>query len=78
MTTQKQAYGHWGEETASAYLEKNGYTILARNYHTAHGEIDIVASKAAVLIFVDVKTRSSHGFAYPEDSVTRASRPTCF
>ncbi|MGD0751477.1 MAG: YraN family protein [Anaerolineales bacterium] len=71
MTTQKQAMGQWGEETAAAYLEDHGYTILGRNFHTAHGEIDIVASKASLLIFVEVKTRSSHAFAYPEDSVTR-------
>ena len=71
MTMQKQAFGQWGEETAAAYLEAKGYTILARNFHTAHGEIDIVASKAAGLIFIEVKTRSSHTFAYPEDSVTQ-------
>ena len=71
MTTQKQATGLWGEETATRYLENQGYIILARNVHTAHGEIDIVASKEAALIFVEVKTRSSHAFAYPEDSVTR-------
>ena len=46
MTTKKQAFGRWGEDTAAAYLEKHGYTILERNFHTAHGEIDIVASKA--------------------------------
>jgi len=74
MTTQKQVFGQWGEATATAYLEKNGYTILGRNYHTAHGEIDIVASKQAVLIFVEVKTRSSHSFAYPEDSVTKSKQ----
>ena len=71
MTTQKQTFGQWGEETAAAYLEANGYTILGRNFHTAHGEIDIVASKAGVLTFIEVKTRSSHAFAYPEDSVTQ-------
>jgi putative endonuclease len=71
MTTKTQAFGRWGEETAAAYLEAKGYTILARNFHTAHGEIDIVASKAAGLIFIEVKTRSSHTFAYPEDSVTQ-------
>jgi putative endonuclease len=73
MTTKTQAFGRWGEETAAAYLEAKGYTILARNFHTAHGEIDIVASKAAGLIFIEVKTRSSHTFAYPEDSVTQLS-----
>ena len=71
MSTPKQAFGHWGEDTACVYLESHGYTILGRNYHTAHGEIDIVASKAGVLTFVEVKTRSSHSFAYPEDSVTK-------
>jgi putative endonuclease len=70
MTTQKQAVGRWGEEVAARYLESKGYTIFARNVHTAHGEIDIVASKESGLIFIEVKTRSSHAFAYPEDSVT--------
>jgi putative endonuclease len=70
MTTQKQATGRWGEETAVHFLESHGYTILARNLHTAHGEIDIVASKEGGLVFVEVKSRSSHAFAYPEDSVT--------
>jgi putative endonuclease len=70
MTTQKQAIGRWGEEVAARYLESKGYTIFARNVHTAHGEIDIVAEKEAALIFIEVKTRSSHAFAYPEESVT--------
>ena len=54
MTTQKQVFGRWGEQTAATYLEANGYTILERNFHTAHGEIDIIASKAGVLTFVEV------------------------
>jgi putative endonuclease len=62
--------GRWGEETAACYLEEKGYFICSRNVHTAHGEIDIIANKDAGLIFVEVKTRSSHSFAYPEDSVT--------
>jgi len=70
MTTQKQAMGQWGEEIAARYLESKGYIILTRNFHAAHGEIDIVASKESALIFIEVKTRSSHTFAYPEDSVT--------
>ncbi len=74
MTTKTQTFGRWGEATAAAYLENNGYAILERNFHTAHGEIDIIASKAAVLIFVEVKTRSSHAFAYPEDSVTKTKQ----
>jgi putative endonuclease len=71
MTGKTQATGQWGEEIATRYLNSQGYAILARNFHTAHGEIDIVASKETEIIFVEVKTRSSHAFAYPEDSVTR-------
>ena len=71
MSRQTQATGQWGEETAAHYLEGKGYTILERNFHTAHGEIDIIATKEETLVFVEVKTRSSHAFAYPEASVTR-------
>jgi len=71
MSTRRQVVGRWGEDTAADYLKANGYTILARNVRTAHGEIDIVASQGGLLVFVEVKTRSSHAFAFPEDSVTR-------
>ena len=71
MTGKTHATGKWGEEIAAHYLESQGYTIRARNVRTAHGEIDIVAGKEAAIIFVEVKTRSSHAFAYPEDSVTQ-------
>lgn len=71
MSIRKQVLGRWGEDAAAQYLLTNGYTILARNVHSAHGELDIVASKGGLLVFVEVKARSSHVFAYPEDSVTR-------
>lgn len=69
MTTQKQALGHWGEETAVRFLEQRGYAILARNVHTSHGELDIVAEKDGATIFVEVKARSSNNFGYPEQAV---------
>jgi putative endonuclease len=71
MSNRRQVVGRWGEDSATDYLKANGYTLLARNVHSAHGEIDIVASKGGLLVFVEVKTRSSHAFAFPEDSVTR-------
>ena len=70
MTNQKQLTGRWGEEAAAQYLKSQGYAILGRNVRTAHGEIDIVASREGLLVFVEVKTRRSHAFAYPEESVT--------
>ena len=74
MTSQKQALGRWGEALAARYLEEHGYSVLERNSHSFHGEIDIVAWKEAGLVFVEVKTRSSHAFAYPEASVTRSKQ----
>jgi putative endonuclease len=71
MTNSRQSLGHWGEMQAAEYLQGRGYSILDRNVHTPHGEIDIVAGKDGSVIFVEVKTRRSHSFAYPEDSVTR-------
>jgi putative endonuclease len=71
MKTSRQITGRWGEEAAAEFLAENGYELVARNVHGAHGEIDIVAKKEGMLIFVEVKTRRSHTFAYPEDSVTR-------
>jgi len=70
MTNRRQQTGRWGEQAAAGYLEGRGYTVLARNLRTPHGELDIVARKLDLLVFVEVKTRSSHFFAYPEQAVT--------
>lgn len=55
--------GAWGEAAAAAFLQAQGYTILARNFRTRWGEIDLVASDAKYLAFVEVKTRRSDHFA---------------
>ena len=48
--------GQKGEERAAQYLIEKGYEILERNWRTKTGEIDIIAKKAATLVFVEVKT----------------------
>ena len=68
--SQRQRMGRWGEDSAACYLEQHGYDVLGRNLRTPGGEIDILACKDGLLVFVEVKARSSHTFAYPEDSVT--------
>lgn len=62
--------GRWGEEQAVNYLEKKGYVILERNYKNRLGEIDIVALDGEVLVFVEVKTRSSRDYGRPLEGVT--------
>ena len=49
--------GRQGERAAARYLRRHRYRILARNYQCAAGEIDLIASQAATIIFVEVKTR---------------------
>ena len=73
MNTQKQM-GNWGEQAAAEYLEKQGYVILARNFRSGHGEVDIIARQENVLVFVEVKARSSNRYGYPEHSVTSRKR----
>jgi putative endonuclease len=62
--------GDEGEELATAYLESKGYTILERNYHFEHAEVDIVAyNNESHIVFAEVKTRSSNTFGEPEEFV---------
>jgi putative endonuclease len=70
MTRHNQIIGKWGEKTAEKYLADRGYSVVAVNHRTPFGEIDIIANDADVLVFVEVKTRSSTYLGNPEGSVT--------
>lgn len=72
--TGKQAVGRAGEEAAVRFLEARGYRILARNFRRAYGEVDIVAQEGEVLVFVEVKARSSTRFGAPAEAVTATKR----
>lgn len=74
LTAHRQALGRWGEDLAAAYLADHGYLVLERNARTPHGEIDLVARDAAMLVFVEVKTRASTSLGPPEESVTPRKR----
>ncbi|MFT5892183.1 MAG: putative endonuclease [Dokdonia sp.] len=65
--------GEWGEEYATLYLIKQGYTILDRNWFYNKAELDIVCQKEkGVLVVVEVKTRNSEFFGDPQSFVTQA------
>ena len=70
MSSRQQALGRWGEETAVEYLRTTGHVILDRNVRTRDGELDIVAEKDGLLVFVEVKARSEHALLQPEEAVT--------
>ncbi|MGZ5082557.1 MAG: YraN family protein, partial [Usitatibacter sp.] len=60
--TPAQAAGGAAEESAARFLERNGLVIVARNYRTRQGEIDLVAREGATLVFVEVRMRSCERF----------------
>ena len=69
-----QARGRKGEEIAARYLQSRGYNIITMNARYKGGEIDIVAKEKNELVFVEVKSRSTRAFGWPEEGVTRQKR----
>ncbi len=74
MSRYRIRLGKRGEALARQELEKAGYKILAQNWRTRFGEIDLVAEREGMVVFVEVKARTSHDFGRPEESVTRRKR----
>ena len=67
----KRDFGNTGENLATEYLEKQGYTILERNFYCKQGEIDIIAKDKNEIVFIDVKSRSNKLFGIPSEAVTK-------
>jgi len=59
-----------GENIAANFLLNNGYTILHRNWCHGKKEIDVIALKGDLLVFIEIKTRTSFDFGFPEEAVT--------
>jgi putative endonuclease len=66
--------GTKGENTAVEFLQNNGHEILARNFKHGKVEIDIISMDEELLVFTEVKTRSTDYFGYPEESVDKKKR----
>lgn len=66
--------GKLGEKIAIKYLIKNSYKIIATNYNTKLGEIDIIAIYNKILVIIEVKTRTSIDFGYPFEAVNRSKQ----
>jgi putative endonuclease len=72
--TAAQAQGERGEEAAARYLEEHGLRIVARNFRTRMGEIDLVAQDGDVLVFVEVRLREDARFGGAAASVGPAKQ----
>jgi len=63
--------GAWGEWLALGYFRRKGWELVARNWRTRAGEIDLIFYDRDTLVFVEVKTRGSCGPFLPEDNFSR-------
>ena len=61
--------GKWGEDCAADYLQRMGYTIVARDWKSGHRDIDIIAMVDETVVFVEVKTRRNRALIEPETAV---------
>lgn len=66
--------GSIGEELAAKYLTSRGFKVIARNFTIAGGEIDIIAKKAGLLIFIEIKTRTSESFGRGDESLNYSKK----
>jgi len=72
IMTQTKILGQEGEKIAARYLSKQGYQIIERNFRTRFGEIDLIARKGKLLVFVEVKTRiGNEDFGQAEWAITK-------
>jgi putative endonuclease len=68
---QKKELGKKGEEKALRFLKKKGYRIIEQNYVCDLGEMDIIAKDKDILVFIEVKTRTSMAFGPPQLAVNQ-------
>lgn len=67
--TNKKELGAQGENLAAKYLTCHGYELIEKNYRCPFGEIDIIARRADIIVFIEVKTRQSMKFGRPGEAV---------
>jgi putative endonuclease len=67
--TLRQRLGALGEAKAAEHLRRSGYRIVAQNHRCRRGEVDLIAERGELLVFVEVRTRATSAFGGPEETV---------
>jgi putative endonuclease len=70
LTARRQALGRAGEAHVARWYRQRGYDLVAQNWRWGRGELDLVVCNGRVLVFCEVKTRSSDRFGTGLDAVT--------
>ena len=71
VAVDRRAFGKAGEDGAVALLEKQGFRIRARNFSCRYGELDIVAEREELVVFVEVRMRSHAAWGDPALTISR-------
>lgn len=69
MADRRKSLGDAGEAAAAAFLERQRFRILERNYRCPVGEVDLIGLDAGTLVFIEVKTRRQDAYGSPFDAV---------
>ncbi len=69
-----QRRGKLGENTTEQYLIANGYVIVEKNFHSAYGEVDIIAKKDNMISFIEVKTRKHNSVITAREAVSKTKQ----
>ena len=69
MSVARQALGELGERIAARWLRRRGWRIVARRFRSGHRDVDLVAERAGVVAFVEVKARRAAAFGDPVQAV---------
>ena len=70
VAQKRKALAVLGENLSADFLTKQDYVILARNFYSKYGEIDIIATKGDTLYFFEVKTRRTDSINNPAETIT--------
>ena len=71
---ERSLIGKSGEDFCEEYYRKKGYGIREKNYHSRYGEVDLIAEKENLIVFIEVKTRSEKTVETPSASVTKSKQ----
>jgi putative endonuclease len=66
--------GKKGETAAVEFLQQNGHQLILQNYKHGKAEIDIISKEDNIIVFTEVKTRSTDYFGFPEEAVDKKKR----
>jgi putative endonuclease len=74
MATDRRALGAAGEALVARWYEAHGFDVVARNWRCPTGELDVIVRKGNLVVFCEVKTRTSLAFGAPAEAVTIAKQ----